>query len=92
VTIAEYAGKTANLGLVPYLSFLALVSISLGVINLLPIPMLDGGHLMYYLAELIRGKPVSEKVMEIGFKFGLVVVSISMTLALINDITRLVAG
>ncbi len=92
MTIAEYAGKTANLGLVPYLSFLALVSISLGVINLLPIPMLDGGHLMYYLAELIRGKPVSEKVMEIGFKFGLVVVSISMTLALINDITRLVAG
>jgi regulator of sigma E protease len=92
VTIADYAGKTARLGVTYYLHFLALVSISLGVINLLPIPMLDGGHLMYYLAEIIRGKPVSEKVMEIGFKFGLIVVAVSMVLALYNDINRLLAG
>ncbi|MDB5807453.1 MAG: rane-associated zinc metalloprotease [Betaproteobacteria bacterium] len=92
VTIAEYAGKTARLGATYYLNFLALVSISLGVINLLPIPMLDGGHLMYYLAEIIRGKPVSERVMEIGFKFGLAIVAVSMVLALYNDINRLLAG
>lgn len=92
VTIADYAGKTARLGATYYLNFLALVSISLGVINLLPIPMLDGGHLMYYLAEIIRGKPVSERVMEIGFKFGLIVVAVSMVLALYNDINRLLAG
>jgi len=92
VTIADYAGKTARLGATYYLNFLALVSISLGVINLLPIPMLDGGHLLYYLAEIIRGKPVSERVMEIGFKFGLAVVAVSMVLALYNDINRLLAG
>jgi len=92
VTIADYAGKTARLGPTYYLHFLALVSISLGVINLLPIPMLDGGHLMYYLAEIIRGKPVSERVMEIGFKFGLIVIAVSMVLALYNDINRLLAG
>lgn len=92
VTIADYAGKTARLGATYYLNFLALVSISLGVINLLPIPMLDGGHLMYYLAEIIRGKPVSERVMEIGFKFGLAIVAVSMVLALYNDINRLLAG
>jgi regulator of sigma E protease len=89
LTIADYAGKTASLGPTYYLNFLALVSISLGVINLLPIPMLDGGHLMYYLAEIIRGKPVSERVMGIGFKFGLIVVAVSMGLALYNDIYRL---
>ena len=92
VTIADYAGKTARLGVTYYLGFLAVVSISLGVINLLPIPMLDGGHLMYYFAEIIRGKPVSERVMEIGFKFGLIVVAVSMVLALYNDINRLLAG
>lgn len=92
VTIADYAGKTARLGLTYFLSFIAVISISLGVINLLPIPMLDGGHLMYYLAEIIRGKPVSERVMEIGIRFGLIVVAVSMVLALYNDINRLLAG
>ncbi|HEY4372143.1 MAG TPA: RIP metalloprotease RseP [Burkholderiales bacterium] len=92
VTIADYAGKTARLGLISFLSFIAVISISLGVINLLPIPMLDGGHLMYYLAEIIRGKPVSERVMEIGIRFGLIVVAVSMVLALYNDINRLLAG
>jgi regulator of sigma E protease len=92
VTIADVAGKTARLGLPYYLNFIALVSVSLGVLNLLPIPLLDGGYLMYYLAEIIRGKPVSERVMEIGSKFGLTIVIVSMALALYNDIHRLLAG
>jgi regulator of sigma E protease len=92
VTIADYAGKTARLGLAYYLNFLALVSISLGVLNMLPVPMLDGGHLMYYLAEILRGKPVSAKVMEIGTRFGLAIVMTTMALALFNDISRLIAG
>lgn len=61
LTIANVAGQTAREGLTPYLEFLALISISIGVLNLLPIPVLDGGHLMYYVAELIRGRPVSER-------------------------------
>lgn len=92
VTIADYAGKTARLGLTYYLNFIALVSISLGVLNLLPIPMLDGGHLLYYLVEILRGKPVSEKVMEIGTRLGLMLVMTTMLLALYNDINRLLAG
>lgn len=92
VTIADYAGKTARLGPTYYLHFIALVSISLGVLNLLPIPMLDGGYLMYYFAEIIRGKPLSERIMEIGTKFGLTVVVVAMVLALYNDLNRLLAG
>ena len=92
VTIADYAGKTARLGLVYYLNFLALVSVSLGVLNLLPIPLLDGGHLMYYFAEILRGKPLSGRAMEIGTRFGLAVVMMTMALALFNDIHRLLAG
>jgi regulator of sigma E protease len=92
VTIADYAGKTARLGLAYYLNFIALVSISLGVLNLLPIPMLDGGHLLYYLAEILRGKPVSERVMEIGSRLGFAVVITTMALAFYNDIHRLLAG
>ena len=72
--------------------FIALVSISLGVINLLPIPMLDGGHLMYYFAEVVRGKPLSQRIMEIGTRFGVSIVIVSMVLALYNDINRLLAG
>lgn len=92
VTIADYAGKTARLGMTYYLNFIALVSISLGVLNLLPIPMLDGGHLLYYLVEILQGKPVSEKAMEIGARLGLAIVSGTMVLALYNDIFRLLAG
>lgn len=92
VTIADYAGKTARLGITYYLNFIALVSISLGVLNLLPIPMLDGGHLLYYLVEILRGKPVSEKVMEIGSRLGFAVVITTMALAFYNDIHRLLAG
>ena len=92
VTIADYAGQSAQLGVVPYLSFLALISISLGVLNLLPIPLLDGGHLMYYAIELLKGSPVSERVMEIGQRAGLAVLLLLMAFAFYNDINRLLSG
>jgi len=66
ITIANYAGKTAVIGFSVFVSFLAIISLSLGVLNLLPVPMLDGGHLLYYLIEIIKGSPVSEKVEEMG--------------------------
>ena len=92
VTIADYAGKTARLGATYYLNFIALVSISLGVLNLLPVPVLDGGYLLYYSIEAVRSKPVPAAWMEFGTKFGLAIVVIAMSLALFNDISRLVAG
>jgi len=92
VTIADYAGKTARLGATYYLNFVALVSISLGVLNLLPIPVLDGGYLMYYSIEAIRRKPVPPGWIEAGTKFGLAVVILAMSLALFNDLSRLLAG
>ena len=92
VTIADYAGKTARLGATYYLNFIALVSISLGVLNLLPIPVLDGGYLLYYSIEAIRRKPVPPKWVEVGTKFGIVIVMIAMSLALFNDISRLLRG
>lgn len=92
VTIADYAGQSARLGGDHYLRFLALISISLGVLNLLPIPVLDGGHLMYYLAEIIKGGPLSERVMEVGQQIGLALLALLMALAFYNDINRLVSG
>jgi regulator of sigma E protease len=92
VTIADYAGQSASLGLAPYLAFLALISISLGVLNLLPIPLLDGGHLMYYAIELLKGSPVSERVMELGQRAGLAVLLFLMAFAFYNDIHRLLSG
>jgi regulator of sigma E protease len=92
VTIADYAGQTARLGADHYLRFLALISISLGVLNLLPIPVLDGGHLLYYFAELLRGGPLSERAMEIGQQIGLSLLFFLMVFALYNDINRLVSG
>jgi regulator of sigma E protease len=92
VTIADYAGQSASLGLAPYLAFLALISISLGVLNLLPIPLLDGGHLMYYTIEVLKGSPVSERVMEIGQRAGLAVLLFLMAFAFYNDINRLLTG
>lgn len=89
VTIADYAGKTASIGIVAYLSFLALVSISLGVLNLLPIPMLDGGHLLYYLVEILKGSPPAEWVVEWGQRAGIGVLVLLTALALYNDLTRL---
>ncbi len=89
VTIAKVAGQSAALGWQTFFSFMALMSISLGILNLLPIPMLDGGHLFYYFIEAIRGKPVSEKIQMIGFKIGMVLLGSMMFLALFNDFMRL---
>lgn len=92
ITIADYAGQSAETGLVAYLSFLALISISLGVLNLLPIPLLDGGHLLYYVAELVKGSPVSEQAWEIGQKIGIALLGTLMIFAIYNDINRLISG
>ena len=92
VTIADYAGQSAKLGIDYYLKFLALVSISLAVLNLLPIPILDGGHLLYYVVEIIKRGPLSERSMEIGQQIGLALMLILMAFAFYNDINRLISG
>jgi regulator of sigma E protease len=92
ITIADYAGQSAQMGWMAYVSFIALISISLGVLNLLPVPVLDGGHLMYYIAEIIRGRPVSDRVLEMGQRIGMVVLFSLMAFAIYNDIYRLVGG
>jgi len=89
ITIAEVAGHSVKMGVESFLRFLAIVSLSLGVINLLPIPMLDGGHLLFYLVEMIKGSPVSEAVQEIGLKIGVTLLVMLMSVALFNDFTRL---
>lgn len=88
VTIAEYAGQSARLGLDYYLKFLALISISIGVLNLLPVPVLDGGHLMYYFAEFLYRKPLPEQVFETGQRIGLAILVLMMGIALFNDLNR----
>jgi regulator of sigma E protease len=90
VTIADYAGKSARMGLDYYVSFLALISVSLGVLNLLPIPLLDGGSLLFFAIEGVRGKPVSESTMEWAQRFGLVALASLMVFALWNDFERVV--
>lgn len=92
MTIADYAGQSAQMGWVSYLTFLALISISLGVLNLLPIPLLDGGHLMYYALEVVKGSPVSDRVMELGQRVGLALLLIMMAFAFYNDFNRLFSG
>jgi regulator of sigma E protease len=92
VTIASYAGQSAHVGWKAFLMFLALVSISLGVLNLLPVPVLDGGHLMYYMVEILKGSPVSDQAMEIGQKIGFALLGLLMVAALYNDINRLITG
>jgi len=92
VAIAEFAGQSARLGTAHYLKFLALISISLGVLNLLPIPILDGGHLLYYLAEIIRGRPLPDRVAELGRQVGFALLILLMVFALYNDINRLIPG
>ena len=92
ITIADYAGQSAQIGWISYLAFIALISISLGVLNLLPIPLLDGGHLMYYMLEIIKGSPVSTRLMEVGQNFGMGLLFLLMAFALYNDITRLLNG
>ncbi len=90
ITIAQYAGITASIGFLTYIKFLAMISVSLGVLNLLPVPMLDGGHLMYYLIELVKGSPVSQKFEELGQRLGLTLLFLLMSLAIFNDIQRLI--
>jgi regulator of sigma E protease len=92
VTIADYAGQSAQLGIGAYIAYLALISISLGIINLLPIPLLDGGHLLYYVVEIFKGSPVSERVMELGQRVGLTLLLVLMAFAIYNDFNRLLTG
>ena len=88
ISIAQFAGQSASIGIDHYINFIALISISLAVLNLLPIPMLDGGHLMYFAAEAVRGKPVSERVQIWGQQLGIVLLGGLMFLAFYNDILR----
>ena len=80
---------SASIGLEQFLGFLAIISISLGVLNLLPVPMLDGGHLFYYLVEIFKGSPVSEATEIVGQKIGIVLLFCLMTIAVYNDLLRL---
>lgn len=89
ISIAKGAGSSADYGLVYFLGFLALISVNLGIINLFPLPVLDGGHLLYFLIEAVRGRPVSERVQEIGFKIGAAILVALMGIALFNDFARL---
>ncbi len=89
ISIAKYAGQSASIGATALLTFLAIVSISLGVLNLLPIPLLDGGHLVYYVIEFFTGKPVSDSVQMTGQQIGIVLLFGLMGLALYNDFVRL---
>jgi regulator of sigma E protease len=92
VTIADFAGQSAQMGWIAYVTFLALISISLGVLNLLPIPLLDGGHLMFYAIEVVKGRPVSERAMELGQRVGLALLLVVMAFAFYNDLNRLLTG
>jgi regulator of sigma E protease len=89
LTMADIAGQSAQAGPLVFVSYLALISISLGVLNLLPVPLLDGGHLLYYLAELIKGSPVSDRALEVGQRIGMAMLAVLMALALFNDVSRL---
>ena len=89
LTMADIAGQSAQAGMLVFVSYLALISISLGVLNLLPVPLLDGGHLLYYLAELVKGSPVSDRAFEVGQRIGMAMLAVLMALALFNDVSRL---
>ena len=89
LTIADYAGQTAKIGWISYISFLAFISISLGVMNLLPIPVLDGGHLLYYSLEVLTGRPVSARFIELAQRAGFAMLILLMAVAFFNDIARL---
>jgi site-2 protease. Metallo peptidase. MEROPS family M50B len=91
ISIADYAGKTASIGVVSFLSFLALISIGLGLLNLLPIPLLDGGHLFLYLIEILKGSPVSQTFQQISIKVGLLVILSLTFVAMYNDFSRLLS-
>ena len=92
ITIADYAGQAASRGILQYVEYLALISISIGVLNLLPIPVLDGGQLMYHIAEFIKGRPLSDRTIEIGQQIGLALLLGLTAFAFFNDINRLLSG
>jgi regulator of sigma E protease len=89
LTLADFAGQSAQAGLLSFVAYLALISISLGVLNLLPVPLLDGGHLLYYFAEIFKGSPVSDRAFEVGQRIGMAMLAVLMALALFNDVSRL---
>jgi regulator of sigma E protease len=89
ITMADYAGQSAQAGALVFVGYLALISISLGVLNLLPVPLLDGGHLLYYFAEIVKGSPLSDRAFEVGQRIGMAVLAVLMALALFNDLSRL---
>jgi regulator of sigma E protease len=89
LTLADFAGQSAQAGTLVFVGYLALISISLGVLNLLPVPLLDGGHLLYYFAEVVKGSPVSDRVFEVGQRVGMAMLAVLMALALFNDFSRL---
>jgi regulator of sigma E protease len=89
ITMAEFAGQSAQAGMLVFVGYLALISISLGVLNLMPVPLLDGGHLLYYFAEIIKGSPVSDRAFEVGQRIGMAMLAVLMALALFNDLSRL---
>jgi regulator of sigma E protease len=88
ISIAQYAGVSAQVGITRFLEFLAIVSVSLGILNLLPVPLLDGGHLLYYLAELVRGRPLSDEIQFAGQRIGVALLIGLMGLAFYNDLSR----
>jgi regulator of sigma E protease len=89
INIAEYAGFSARQGILSFLSFLAVVSVSLFVLNLLPIPILDGGQIVYQLAELVKGRPLSERAQAVGQQIGILLLLVLMSFAFYNDLSRL---
>lgn len=91
ITIADYAGQSSRISMISYFSFIALISISLGVMNLLPIPVLDGGHLLYYSLEVLTGKPLPDRYVEMGQRVGVFLLLTMMVIAFFNDIARLMS-
>ena len=86
IGIADIAGQVAKLGFVPIVGFAALMSVSIGLFNLLPVPLLDGGHLLFYAIEAVRGRPLSERAQEFGFRVGLALVTLLMIFVTYNDL------
>ena len=90
VLIASVAGKSLDAGIIPFLQMMALISINLFLLNLFPIPVLDGGHLLFFILEAIKGKPVSIKTMEVANQIGMVFILMLVGLTLFNDVTRII--
>jgi regulator of sigma E protease len=91
IRIAQVSGQVASVGLVALVHLAAVLSVSIGLLNLFPIPLLDGGHLLFYAIEAVRGRPLSERAQELGFRIGLAIVLMLMTYATFNDILRLIS-